>query len=192
MNKNKKITKWLLVASLLFSNGLLSAEEAQPTYAKKAGTELSLGFSNLALSNFESFSMNLLPAMNYYFFDRIFGRAGLQLGMDLDQRQQMPNLYRIAPEIGIGYTLPIAGRWYVSAFGYYRHGYAASSGASSNSSPWYQFAGLTPELKYQISQNWLVAIQAEINSNLPNVINGNHKVLRSYTEIRIVVSYYLP
>ena len=97
MNHRTTIAKYILTATLLLGDSLRAAEDPAPTYAKKTGTELSLGFSNLSFSNVESFYLNLLPAVNYYFFDRIFARAGLQLAMDIDRRAQMPNLYRMAP-----------------------------------------------------------------------------------------------
>jgi len=178
----------LLLITAMSINLPVASEQPLAAYGKKGGVEMSLGASNLSSSNFKTLVVDLLPNVNHFVLDQIFLRYGLDIGMSF----QTSNSYRIAPVFGIGFSLPLTGRWYLNTSIYYRYGYIWYTAPFTDFSKSYQAIGLAPELKYQISDNWIISLMIDLNTNLPYLIDARSKELSVYTTSYLSFSYYLP
>lgn len=110
----------------------------------------------------------------------------------LIQGSQNFNSYRLAPSLGAGCSFLISSKWFLNAAIYYSYGNAWYVSPFGNTSGSYQGLHLVPELKYAITQNWIFSVLADVNTNVPYLINGRDKGFTTYTQIYLGVSYYFP
>jgi hypothetical protein len=182
----------IFLGILVLSTKSLIADESKPIYGSKGGVELSLSASNMSFTNQKDFFVSLSPAVNHFILNRFFLRYGMDLGTSLRSSGSRNDDYRVAPILGAGYSWSLTEKWFLNVAAFYQLGYVWYTAPFTAYSGYFQSVDLMPELKYMITENWLVFVTLDLNTNLPYVINGENQPLKGNTSISLGFSYYFP
>jgi hypothetical protein len=188
------MNKWsILLLATIFSSAGLSAEAPLQNYGRSGSFELSSGLSVAYTRNernLQQYNVGLLPYANHFIFNHWFLRYDLGLGYNYTDAYAIGYTLALSPGLAMGYNFSLADRWklnfsagYGLNYAWFYNDYFGSSSSASHSINFY------PELKYILTENWILSILMKTTTNLPNMIFSNEKSFAITTNTYIVASY---
>jgi len=175
---------------------LISAVEPVSTpYGAKGEFEISAGVSGSYSANsidFKSYGINVIPYANHFLFNHLFLRYQAGLGYQYFGSYIPSSRLFIYPGIALGYSFNLSPNWAFNISGGYLVFYAWELNSSSyNLSGGSQYTSFHPEIKYLITDKWLISFLMEVRTNLHDFIISSRATASVATTGSIVASYRL-